>query len=195
MQAHLHDPLGLPGDFDHPPPLVDGLRERLLDIDVLARPTGGDGLQGVPVVGRGHHDGVDVGPIEELAKIIEEHGLAAQLLAGLFQGRLADVAQGGHLGVGIFQKGPDQLHAAIGHADQAQSHPIVGPQHVRGLGGGKRGRRRGGSALDKRTAGDRLRHNMLLDGLVWRGDGLRETETWRTRTLTGPSVGRCGQFP
>ena len=51
--------------------LVDRERERLLAVDVLAGPGGGDVDQRVPVVGRAVDDDVDVVALEQLAEIVE----------------------------------------------------------------------------------------------------------------------------
>ncbi len=45
---------------DHRPAFANGDRGRFLDVDVLARLAGVDRLHGVPMIGRGDHDRVDV---------------------------------------------------------------------------------------------------------------------------------------
>ena len=71
MHADLDDPVVLPRRVDHRPALDDRHRQRLLDVHVLARPAGGDHLDGVPVVGRRDHDGVDVLAIEHRAEVLD----------------------------------------------------------------------------------------------------------------------------
>ncbi len=73
------------------------VRARLLDIDVLARLAGPDGLQCVIVIGRGDRNGVDVFVFEQLAKIGVRCGaLLASLLIflqALVQDILVDIAE------------------------------------------------------------------------------------------------------
>src|SRR5262249_30091259 len=52
LRAHLDDALVPPRRLDHAPAFDQVVRDRLLDIDVLAGLTGPDCSQGVPVVGR-----------------------------------------------------------------------------------------------------------------------------------------------
>ena len=50
------------------------VRQRLLDVDVLARGAGQHRHERVPVVGRRDDDGVDVGPVEQLAEVLVRRG-------------------------------------------------------------------------------------------------------------------------
>ena len=56
-----------PQDFDR---LVDVVRQRLFAIDVLAGPQGGQGDEGMPMVGRGDAHGVDVVAADDLAEVV-----------------------------------------------------------------------------------------------------------------------------
>ncbi len=133
--------------FDHRAALDDRHRQRLLDVDVLAGPAGGDHLDGVPVVGRRDHDGVDVLAIEHRAEVLDPRDLALDRrhlgdplaqpgepgidpVIGPVQVGLIDVAQGDDLGVGMRQEALQELAAAIADADEAQPDPFVGPQHA-----------------------------------------------------------------
>ena len=69
LRADLHDALVPSGHVDHPPPLADEQRQRLLDVDVLARGAGQHRHQGVPVVGRRDDDRVHVAVVEQLAEV------------------------------------------------------------------------------------------------------------------------------
>ena len=67
----------------------------------------------------------------QLAEVGIEPGLAlGELLIGRFHGGFEDVAQGDDLHVGMFEEGRHHLAAAVGRADAADAHPIVGPQHL-----------------------------------------------------------------
>ena len=69
LRAHLDHAAVLAGRGDHLPAFPDVVGQRLLDVDVLARLAGPDGGQGVPMVGRGDDDGVDVLVVEQLADV------------------------------------------------------------------------------------------------------------------------------
>src|SRR4029453_13357263 len=86
-------------------------RERLLAIDVLAGPHGGDGDGGMPVVRRADGDGVDVAVAEQLAVVGED--LAITVVVA----RVDDV--GGKFGIG-------PVHVAHGnHAHAVLAHGVV----------------------------------------------------------------------
>ena len=80
---HLGDAFVLERRGHHGASFADGVRERLLDKHVLARLAGLDGGQRVPVVRRGHHHGVEIFALQQLAEIVELFGLVAlRLLDG-----------------------------------------------------------------------------------------------------------------
>ena len=103
-------------------------RQRLLAVDVLLGLAGGHEVQGVPVVGRGDDDGVEVLAVEQLAEVGVGIGLAAGLLAGGEQVGLVDVADGGDLAIVVRQEGVEQLVAAIADADEAEADALVGAE-------------------------------------------------------------------
>ena len=74
-----NDPVAFDG-IDHRPAFRDGSGKRLLTIDVLASFGGSDGHQGVPVVGRGDVDRVDVISCKDLAEV-DERAAGGVLLA------------------------------------------------------------------------------------------------------------------
>ena len=80
LGAHLHDPLVLAGRGQHGLPLGHVDADRLLDVDVGAGLDGRDHRQGVPVVGRGDQDDVEVLLLEHLAVVAVG---ARRLLRGL----------------------------------------------------------------------------------------------------------------
>ena len=51
MSSHLHDSTGIACGVDHGPTFEDRVPDRFLDIDVRARFDGGDGDEGMPVIG------------------------------------------------------------------------------------------------------------------------------------------------
>ena len=64
LRAVLNDALVFTRCLDGDPSLVDVMAARLLDVDVLAGLGAPDGHQGVPVVGSGDGDDVDLGVVE-----------------------------------------------------------------------------------------------------------------------------------
>ncbi len=99
LGADLHDPLVLAGRGQHRLALGHVDADRLLDIDVGPRLDGRDHRQGMPVVGRGDQDDVQVLLLEHLAVVgVGARGLLRGLavrddLGGLGQHLLVDVAQ------------------------------------------------------------------------------------------------------
>ena len=168
MGADLDDPVVLPRGLDHRPALGDRHRQRLLDVDVLARLAGGDHLDRVPVVGRGDHHRVDVLAIEERPEVLDARDVAGELRASgecaspgwrtadrpcrsRRSDRLIDIAEGDDPGVGMGQEPLEELAAAVAHADEAQPDLIVGPRTRRGEASATRGapRSRGGPARNR----------------------------------------------
>ena len=129
LRADLDHAVVLARRLAHLVALVDGLRQRLLDIDVLARLAGQDGGAGVPVVGSGDDHAVDVLVLEHPAKVFNERQLLLLGLADVVphfgQDGVVDVAES--LELGALLDGP-QRHAAalVAPADQRQHHLFIG---------------------------------------------------------------------
>ena len=77
LGAALHEAVVLAGGLDHLPAFPDVVRDGLLDVDVLAGLSGGDGDPGMRVIRRGDRDGVDVFAFEQLAEV----GVGVELVA------------------------------------------------------------------------------------------------------------------
>jgi hypothetical protein len=75
LGADLHDALVFAGGGDGDLPFQDVVAGGLLDVDILPREAAVDGLQGVPMVGSGDHQRVDVRVVEKLAIIVDEFRL------------------------------------------------------------------------------------------------------------------------
>ena len=58
MQTYLDLSIGFAGRADHGVAFVDGVANGLFDIDMSAGLDGGDGRQGVPMVGCGDDDNI-----------------------------------------------------------------------------------------------------------------------------------------
>ena len=95
--------------LDHRDALAQGVREGFFAEDVLASFGGGDGRDGVPVVGGRDADGVDVLACDQLAEVLV--GLAVlvavagvDLLEGVLQVLVIDIANGHHAAVVLTQE-------------------------------------------------------------------------------------------
>ena len=127
LGADLHDPLVLAGRGQHGLALGHVDADRLLDVDVGARLDGRDHRQGVPVVGRGDQDDVQVLFLEHLAVVgVGARSLLRGLpvgddLGGLGQHLLVDVAQRNDLDRRDLDQ-PEQVGLAVpAAADQAHA--------------------------------------------------------------------------
>ena len=117
-------------DLHHLRAFGDGVRDRLLDVDVLAGRHGveRDGL--VPVIGRADHHGVDPAIVEDAAVVGDLRGGGSGDLGGLEQARLVDVADGDHLVAGQPLQLVHQPARPAARADHADADAVV-----RALGG------------------------------------------------------------
>jgi hypothetical protein len=116
--------------------LVNVVGERLLAVDVLAGPQGGEGDDRVPVVGRRDHDGVDVLSGDELAEVVVgpaagEPGRGPRRVelvhprpGGLTTGRV-DVADGDDAHALLVEKGPQEAPRLDAHPDEADAEPVA----------------------------------------------------------------------
>ena len=170
LRAHLDDAVVAAGRVDHHPPFADGERERLFDVDVLARLAGQHGRDRVPVIRRADDHRVDVLAIEDAAEVArrERRRLIEVLLDAL--GRLGDllvvhVAEGDALRAEA--QGVAQNAAPLAATtDEADANPPVGAGDAvlgRGVqrdrrGGGQQGSScdSGGDVLDEGAAAARL---------------------------------------
>ena len=168
LRAELEHAPVLPDRLPQRPVLLDRQAQRLLAVDVLSGADGGQGKRHVPVVGRGHGDGVDVAAVEEVAEIDER--LAALLLVmaldegpGAFALGGLDVAGGHDLGVAEAQEVFQQRRAAPAHANPSHRDAFAGRRPALGAqrGGGDHVRRRRGRA---RSQGGLLQEPPPADG-------------------------------
>ena len=124
LRAHLRDALVPGGGAGNQSGLGHRVRQRLFAVHVLARLQPGHGRQGVHVVRRGHHDGVDAFLIQEVA-IVCVNGGTRKALPGLAQHPFVHVAQGHDLGPGGSDVAPI-IGALVGRADHAHVEPFIG---------------------------------------------------------------------
>ena len=97
MFAGLEDAFILADRLGHHSPFADGVAERLLAVDVLARLAGVDAGQIVPMLGRGVDDDVHVLAIQELPIVLI--GIALVVGRPLVGASLVEVGYGDDVGV------------------------------------------------------------------------------------------------
>src|SRR5262249_7974807 len=93
----------LAGRFDDPPAFADVVADRLLNVDILAGLQRPDGGQGVPVIGRGDRDDVNVLVFDYPAQVLLELGRHALGLLDLLDRVL------GKSGVAVAHGGDDAI--------------------------------------------------------------------------------------
>jgi len=165
VQTRLTNPLIPLYRLNHRPPLGDAQRDRLLDIYIFPGLAGMDGLQRMPVIGRGDDHRIHVLQFKQLAVVFESFRAGANLPGGKIKIRLVDVANGHDFRIALLQEGVQHLVAAVAHANEAQPHTVVGAKYAEG----RKGRRRAdrGKGPGKLPAGDwfhksRVRHSLRL---------------------------------
>ena len=205
--ADLGDPLVLLGGGGHRLGFADVVTDRLFEIHVLAGLAGQDRRQGVPVVGRGDDDGVDVIAVEDLAEVLDDFRTLALLLFDVV-GRLTGVA-----GVDVADHRDrdllinERIHVRATHpaaSDQGDHGGVEG-----GPGGdlGTRvprasdreqavtGRRAGGGGAQKGSSGRFLGHLGVSSESEWFGGRLSgEDDHAPSRLIISPELQRGEQF-
>ncbi len=153
LRADLDNAFVAARDIAHSLAFLDGLRQGLFDVDVLARLARQDHLGGVPVVWRGDDHRVDVLVFEHAAEVLAGRGFFPLRLLDIgadpAQDRVVDVAESLYLGpvlYGVECVGP----ALVAAADQAEHDLLVGAPRP-GIQVGECGSRAGG------------RHSGILD--------------------------------
>ena len=125
MDAGLEGAAGFLGDLDDGLSFIDGQSQRLLAVDVFAFAERVDGDEGVPVIGHGDGDGVNVFVIEQGAEVAVALRLEAVFLHHLqavFEEALVHVASGDVDALLIFRVMVDGAAAALRTADADGTH-------------------------------------------------------------------------
>jgi hypothetical protein len=148
LAAGLEDALVPPHGVHHGSRFADGVGEGFFAVNILARSCRFDGNDGVPVLGHGDEDGVDVFALKQLAEV--QIGCAAGIGAfvkdigiGLFNlffraisHLFAHVAHGQQLHLAIVHEAVEMPGAHVADADEADIDALRG----RGRFGGADGR-------------------------------------------------------
>jgi hypothetical protein len=90
--AYLHDAFRLRRRRDDGTSLGDRVRQWLLDVDIFPGGAGHDGGQCMPVIRRGHDDGIHILPFEHMPEVTLHVSLAASLLPRLAHAPLIRIA-------------------------------------------------------------------------------------------------------
>ena len=133
LHADLHLDVALLDAVADPLRLFDVVGHRFLAVDVLAGVHGVEGHLGVPMLGDGDHDVVDIGVFEQPAVVVVRFS-AGQFRRGV-EALLVDVADGDDFGVFRLLDLDQTLHVASGvaaRADHADVQAVVGADHARG---------------------------------------------------------------
>ena len=129
--ADLQDLLVTPHGIAQLQGLLDRVRHRLLDVNMLAGCHGVDRNLSVPVVGGGDEHGVDVIAFEQLAVVHVAVALANVLSAR--DAALVDIADGQHLDivlVAALDQAADVAGAHAADADHAHVDAVIGAQYL-----------------------------------------------------------------
>src|SRR5262249_35549699 len=140
---NLHDALVLVLSFDDGRPLGRVVRERLLNVNILAGVARVDGDRHMPVVRRADEHGVHVLVVENLFVFLRGDRLWVGEFLAFSQADIPYVADGGDADVGNLDERFHQLPATAAGADAADVENLVGPEDavVAGRGQGESGGR------------------------------------------------------
>src|SRR5262249_46699893 len=171
LHADGDDLVLLLGGIDDGDRLGDRARHRLLHVDVLAGVHGVQGHAGVPVVGRGDDDDIDVLLAEDGAVVLADVLLVVLVDAAALGGReQATALAAAQLGVALpdvadgdgddalllllhLQDDVDVLLAAAADAEEADTQVLVGAEDAAVAGGAEgQGGRPGGGRLEEVAA-------------------------------------------
>ena len=141
--ADLHDTVRLSHDLKRLHHRLEGVRERLLEVDVLTGIDGVDEHRTVPVIRRRDQHGVDIVSLEQLPVVLGRRDRSTGLgrrhnLHALVEVVFADVADRDELGVRLPQEQAHDVPATAAGSDEREANPVVGALRTR-----PRGRRRG----------------------------------------------------
>lgn len=134
LGADLKDPLGLLHRIGQVLGLGDGVAHGLFQINVLALVHGLQSHPGVPVIGGGDDDGIDLGAVDDL--VVVQVAVALVEFLVLVEAPLVDVADGDNLAGVLFLADPGELAPHVGAApaaaDQADIDAVVGADNPAG---------------------------------------------------------------
>lgn len=125
LGADLEDLAGFLFGGDDAVAVFRTLHHGLLAVDVFAGEQGFAGLLGVPMVGGGNNDGVDIGAGEDLAVVAGDGELFAEDFAGALETTLIDVGGSDEFDAGNRSGGLGVTEAHVANADATEADFIV----------------------------------------------------------------------
>ena len=127
LRADLHDAMVLLGGLNHGAAFTDGVRQRLLNVHILAGLAGVDRGQGMPVLVGRHDHRLDVLDLEQFAVVMERLDLlAAGQFASCRRPRVVHVRDGNDAHARQLLEARQQVRAAPAAANQAYVDCVVG---------------------------------------------------------------------
>jgi hypothetical protein len=150
LRADLDDAFVRARRVQHPFAFAVGMRQRFLDVDILARCARQNRHQRVPMVGRRDDDRVDVGTLQHPPEIGVSRRVVARRRHALVHSLVRHLRDADNLAVGLGLEVEQMALADQADADEADADAIVRADHAPA---GCRGRHRGGGeSLQKRAA-------------------------------------------
>ena len=130
LRADLEYPRGAAHRFSQNQALGDVLGARLFAVHVLAGLGGVHGHRGMPVRSRGYQHGINIGAVQQLAKVAKHQTalVAIQFVHALLDGQTAgflDVADRRELNVFFLQKAAEVIHSPVPNANSPHDDPFA----------------------------------------------------------------------
>ena len=142
LRADFHDAFVLASGLDHFPAFPNVVRSRLFDIYVLARLASPNRHQGVPMIGHGEHNRVDVLVLKQLSVV----DVSLDLDVALFELRNfgiqkfgIDIAYRGHAHAGELAEVLDVFHPLLSNTHNGYANVVIGPPDLGPCAGRQRG--------------------------------------------------------
>jgi hypothetical protein len=141
LHAGHGDAVIAPRRVYHSAALADIVRQRLLHVDILAGLAGEHGHAGVPMVGRGDMDGVDVLALQQTPEILVSRAVRSGPFTGMFGVGQIDIRCCAILHSGGLPHTIGNGQSARSASHQAHHHPVIGAKDL----ASSRHRTRGGA--------------------------------------------------
>ncbi len=133
LGADLHDPIVLLRRLDQFPPFPNVVRNGLFDVHILAGLTRPDRDQGMPVIGRGDHDGINVCLLQQFAHVdigVDCFTAGGEFLDFAIQNVLIHIAQGHHPDALQFPEFLDVIGPLASHPHHRHPKILICVEHL-----------------------------------------------------------------
>jgi hypothetical protein len=138
LGAGLNDALVFASRFGNGAALADVMRERLLNVHVLAGFACENGGAGVPVIGGRDQHRIDIAQFEKLAEVLKRAGIGTSPLARRLGEGLVDIGGGDELRARSLAHVARNVAPASSASDQADSYAVIRADHSGGGEGGSK---------------------------------------------------------